>query len=209
MRSAAQRRSRTCATRSRPPRPTASPCSARRATTGRRTTRKTPVGKGGSLIPGPTVEWPASDPLVTGVGGTYLCTDPLAGTNEPRTSYIVPGSRRRSAAATLQPGHNRPRSPGRSPAAASATCSRSPAYQNTLPAGSTAIGSMRGVPDVALQASAGTGALVYLSLPPDGNAARSSDQHRLVRHRRHVAQLPRSGPGSWRSRTRSTAAASG
>src|SRR5712691_10410734 len=38
--------------------------------------RKTPVGQGGSLIPEPTVEWPASDPLVTGVGGTYLCTDP-------------------------------------------------------------------------------------------------------------------------------------
>src|SRR3954468_24247438 len=37
--------------------------------------RKTPVGKGGSTIPFPTVEWPASDPLVTGVGGTYLCTD--------------------------------------------------------------------------------------------------------------------------------------
>ena len=43
-----------------------------------------------------------------------------------------------------------------------------PAYQELLPAGSTAIGSMRGVPDIALQASAGTGALVYLTLPPDG-----------------------------------------
>ncbi|MGN6676024.1 MAG: hypothetical protein ACTHMA_22245, partial [Thermomicrobiales bacterium] len=45
-----------------------------------------------------------------------------------------------------------------------------PAYQNTLPAGSTPIGTMRGVPDVALQASATTGALVYLTLPPDGNS---------------------------------------
>ena len=33
---------------------------------------------GGALIPYPTVEWPASDPLVTGVGGTYLCTDAQA-----------------------------------------------------------------------------------------------------------------------------------
>src|SRR5204863_2384505 len=41
--------------------------------------RKSPVGKGGSPIPGQTVEWPASDPLVTSVGGTALCTDP---TNE-------------------------------------------------------------------------------------------------------------------------------
>jgi subtilase family serine protease len=30
---------------------------------------------------------------------------------------------------------------------------------------------MRGVPDVAFQASAGTGALVYLSLPPDGSGS--------------------------------------
>ena len=44
-----------------------------------------------------------------------------------------------------------------------------PAYQNALPAGSTAIGTYRGVPDVGLQASARTGALVYLTLPPDGN----------------------------------------
>jgi subtilase family serine protease len=39
-----------------------------------------------------------------------------------------------------------------------------------LPAGSTPIpASARGVPDIALQAGAATGALVYLSLPPDGN----------------------------------------
>src|SRR5438874_5502479 len=37
--------------------------------------KKTPV-KNPRVIPYPTVEWPASDPLVTGVGGTYLCTDP-------------------------------------------------------------------------------------------------------------------------------------
>src|SRR2546425_6265560 len=44
--------------------------------TGTLNDRKSPVGKGGSPIPTPTVEWPASDPLVTGVGGTSLCTDP-------------------------------------------------------------------------------------------------------------------------------------
>ena len=43
-----------------------------------------------------------------------------------------------------------------------------PGYQSSLPTGSTPIGAMRGVPDIALQASAGTGALVFLSLPPDG-----------------------------------------
>jgi subtilase family serine protease len=44
-----------------------------------------------------------------------------------------------------------------------------PDSQATLPAGSTAIPStQRGVPDVGLQASSRTGALVYLTLPPDG-----------------------------------------
>src|SRR6185295_18233193 len=46
-----------------------------------------------------------------------------------------------------------------------------PSYQDTLPAGSTTIpGGTRGVPDIALQASARTGALVFTSLPPDGNS---------------------------------------
>src|SRR4051812_18680833 len=38
--------------------------------------KKTPVGgpNANQLIPFPSVEWPASDPLVTAVGGTYLCT---------------------------------------------------------------------------------------------------------------------------------------
>src|SRR5262249_8245692 len=44
--------------------------------TGTANNQKTPVGQGGSTIPDRTVEWPASDPLVTGVGGTSLCTDP-------------------------------------------------------------------------------------------------------------------------------------
>jgi subtilase family serine protease len=74
------------------------------------------------LIPYPSVGWPASDPLVTAVGGTYLCS-----------------------------------------------------FQNALPAGSSYVGSsvgapgansnMRGVPDVALQASARTGTLVYMTEP--------------------------------------------
>src|SRR6185312_17036137 len=50
----------------------------------------TPV-KNPRTIPFPTVEWPASDPLVTGVGGTYLCTDPTATTNQPRTTAPKPG----------------------------------------------------------------------------------------------------------------------
>src|SRR5215472_16302781 len=47
---------------------------------------KQPV-KNPTLIPFPSVEWPASDPLVTGVGGTYLCTNPTAASNSPRTIF--------------------------------------------------------------------------------------------------------------------------
>lgn len=41
---------------------------------------KQPVGQGGSTLSTPQVEWPASDPLVTAVGGTNLCTDVATGT---------------------------------------------------------------------------------------------------------------------------------
>jgi subtilase family serine protease len=122
--------------------------------------RKTPVGHGGSTIPFPTVEWPASDPLVTGVGGTYLCTDATSTTARVADSINPP------AKCQANPGQ----------AEVGWTFSgggfshvfSKPAYQNNLPAGSTTIGSMRGVPDIAYQASAGTGALVFISLPNDG-----------------------------------------
>jgi subtilase family serine protease len=125
--------------------------------------RKTPVGKGGSTIQEPTVEWPASDPLVTGVGGTYLCTDPNNTTSRvvdsadpPAKCQAFPGQA--EVGWTFAGGgfsHVFPR----------------PAYQEILPTDSTPIPqSARGVPDIGLQASAGTGALVYLSLPPDGNS---------------------------------------
>src|SRR5213079_245492 len=123
--------------------------------------RKTPVGKGGSTIPYPTVEWPASDPLVTGVGGTYLCTDPFNTTTRTVDSTDPP---------TTCGGTNTGQAEVAWIAAGGGFSHvfSKPAYQNTLPAGSTAIGSMRGVPDIGLQASSRTGALVYISLPPDG-----------------------------------------
>jgi subtilase family serine protease len=123
-------------------------------------TRKTPVAKGGSLIPRPTVSWPASDPLVTGIGGTYLCTDATNTTarvvdsaNPPSQCQDNPGVA--EVAWTFSGG-------------GFSEVFGKPDYQSTLPAGSTAIGSQRGVPDVGFQASSRTGALVYLTLPPDG-----------------------------------------
>ncbi len=126
-------------------------------------TMKQPV-KNPAVIPFPSVEWPASDPLVTGVGGTYLCTNPTAGTNGPRTIYSGPVGRCNANATQAEVGWTF------SGGGFSDVFAR-PSYQDVLPAGSTAIGSMRGVPDVAFQASAGTGALVYLSLPPDGTSS--------------------------------------
>src|SRR5260370_631686 len=54
--------------------------------------------KNPQTIPFPTVEWPASDPLVTGTGGTYLCTNPVTGlgvdsTDPPVNCQNNPGVR--------------------------------------------------------------------------------------------------------------------
>jgi subtilase family serine protease len=127
--------------------------------------KKAPVGKGGSTIPYPTVGWPASDPLVLGIGGTYLCTDANATQDQARTVD------------SAHPPANCTGNPGAaevgwidSGGGFSHVFSR-PAYQDTLPPGSTPIpADSRGVPDVALQASSRTGALVYLTLPPDGDS---------------------------------------
>jgi len=123
-------------------------------------TKQSLVGNNGKndVIPFPTVGWPASDPLVTGVGGTYLCTNAVTGVGVDSVSPPVncqqnPGIRE---VGWIDSGG------GFSHVFAK------PAYQNLVPPGPTVIGANRGVPDVALQASSRTGALVYLTLPPDG-----------------------------------------
>jgi subtilase family serine protease len=133
---------------------------------------KEPI-KNPALVPYPSVGWPASDPLVTAVGGTYLCTDAITGTSVDTTD---PPSRCRP---TLNP--NLQRETGWVPSGGgySILFSR-PAFQNTLPSGSTFVGSsagapgpnsnMRGIPDIAFDASATTGVLIYISLPPDGTS---------------------------------------
>ena len=124
---------------------------------------KEPV-KNPALIPYPSVEWPASDPLVTAVGGTRLCTDPnntatrsTDNTDPPKVCQVQP--------AETEIGW--PFSGG-----GYSILFPRPTFQDTLPAGSSYIGSsvgapgpnsnMRGVPDVGYQASSGTGPLVYL-----------------------------------------------
>jgi subtilase family serine protease len=122
-------------------------------------------------IPFPSVGWPASDPLVTGVGGTYLCTNPNATDLMPRALTTGPPPECAPATAA-QPEIGWIGSGG----GFSHVFSR-PSYQDVLPAGSTAIpASQRGVPDIALQASSHTGQLVYLTLPPDGNSGLICDR---------------------------------
>ncbi len=131
---------------------------------------KTPV-KNPTNIPYPSVIWPGSDPLVTGVGGTYLCTDAVTGLSVDTTN---PPARCKPS---LNPGLQRETGWVVSGGGYSILFPR-PAFQDTLPSGSTYVGSsvgapgpnknMRGVPDIAYQASATTGVLVYITLPPDG-----------------------------------------
>lgn len=110
---------------------------------------KTPV-KNPATIPYPTVGWPASDPLVTAVGGTYLCTDPSTGMGVDSVDPPV----------NCQGQPNREIGWIDSGGGFSSIFAK-PGYQSTLPAGSTAIGDMRGIPDVAFQASSRTAPLVY------------------------------------------------
>lgn len=126
-------------------------------------TYKEPV-KNPAPIPYPSVIWPASDPLVTAVGGTYLCTDAVAGLT---VDNVSPPS-------SCDNFVGREKGWIDSGGGYSIVFSR-PAYQDTLPPGSTYVGSsagapgpntnMRGIPDIAYQASSRTGVLVYMTEP--------------------------------------------
>jgi subtilase family serine protease len=127
--------------------------------------KKSPVGGPNAqpLIPNPSVGWPASDPLVTGVGGTYLCTDATATTGRILDTIHPP--------ANCQAPNTKTEVGWIDSGGGFSHVFARPDYQNTLPVGSTPIpATNRGVPDIALQASARTGALIYLTLPPDGQS---------------------------------------
>lgn len=113
--------------------------------------KKEPV-KNPAVIPFPTVIWPASDPLVTAVGGTYLCTEPTAGSltadsaDPPTNCKANPGQRE---VGWIDSGGGFSHVFG------------IPTFQTSLPAGSTPVTGGRGVPDVGYQASSRTGVLIY------------------------------------------------
>jgi subtilase family serine protease len=128
---------------------------------------KEPV-KNTDVIPYPSVGWPASDPLVTSVGGTYLCTNATAAATDPRTldNTSPPGQCQNQAQDEVG---------WIGSGGGYSILFPRPDYQNTLPPGSTYVGSsagapgpntnMRGVPDVAYQAGSHTGVLVYVTEP--------------------------------------------
>ena len=134
---------------------------------------KEPV-KNPAAIPYPSVGWPASDPLVTSVGGTYLCVNADTGIGVDTVS--PPSNCQPKANPTSQ------REVGwiGSGGGYSILFPR-PTFQNTLPPGSSYVGSsvgapgpnanMRGVPDVAYQASSRTGVLVYMTESPTTRTA--------------------------------------
>ncbi len=135
-------------------------------------TYKEPV-KNPDVIPYPSVIWPASDPLVTSVGGTYLC---MNADNGLTVDTVSPPS---NCQATANPTGQREIGWIDSGGGYSILFPR-PAFQNVLPPGSTYVGSsagapgpnsnMRGVPDVAYQASSRTGVLVYDTEPAVRNS---------------------------------------
>lgn len=130
---------------------------------------KEPV-KNPATIPYPSVIWPASDPLVTSVGGTFLCTDATTGLTIDNAS---PPPECQTATPTREIGWTD------GGGGYSIYFSR-PDYQGTLPPGSSYTGTstgapgpnsnMRGVPDVAYQASSHTGVLVYMTESQTNNA---------------------------------------
>jgi subtilase family serine protease len=117
-------------------------------------------------FPFPTVGWPASDPLVTAVGGTNLCTNADTGLTVDTTSPPV------ACQSDANPTGARETAWVGSGGGFSHVFSK-PSYQNTLPSPSTSIGAMRGVPDIAYQASSRTGVLVYDTAPGDATGGLS------------------------------------
>ncbi len=118
--------------------------------------KKTPVASGGTLLPTPEVGWPASDPLVTAVGGTNLCTDVATGTTVNSVNAPAACQNNSGVRETAWNG---------SGGGYSKVFTR-PAYQGTLPAGSASIPTTaRGVPDISMDASCSTWVVVLDTAP--------------------------------------------
>lgn len=107
---------------------------------------------GTTFFPYPTINFPASSPWVTAVGGTTLNAD-ASGNYQSETVWND----------TVQ---------YKSPAASGGGISRlfsQPSWQNGLPAGTRAyLRGRRGIPDISYDADPNTGVLIYESFDPAG-----------------------------------------
>ena len=121
---------------------------------------KQPTGKGGATLPTSEVGWPSSDPLVTAIGGTNLCTDVFTG--KTVDSVHGPADCQGDNAGQRETAWNG------SGGGFSKVFAR-PSYQDSLPAGSTPIPpTSRGVPDISMNASCGTFVVVLDTAPGFG-----------------------------------------
>jgi subtilase family serine protease len=102
----------------------------------------------GSSTPAREVSLPASDPLALAAGGTSLTANPVTGAYLSETAWNAPPP---------------PGAPSASGGGFSHLFAR-PAYQDGVPG----IGATRGVPDVAVDASSGTGMALAFSAPGGG-----------------------------------------
>jgi subtilase family serine protease len=89
-----------------------------------------------TVYPYRVVQWPASDPLVTGVGGTTVLLDAKGNRIQPDVGWGGSGGGTSSVFTT-------------------------PVWQRSQ----SVVGSSRGVPDVSLDADPGTGPIIYQSFP--------------------------------------------
>jgi subtilase family serine protease len=110
----------------------------------------------GTLYDHPIVDWPASDPLVTGVGGTSLHLDAAGNRVSPDTAW----NDSHDAAVKKLDGA----APWASTGGRSAIFAR-PSYQGSVAA---TVGDHRGVPDVSMSASLSGGILLYGSFTGKG-----------------------------------------
>jgi subtilase family serine protease len=103
----------------------------------------------------PDVSWPASDPLVTGVGGLQLHLDDQGNRLRPDSVW----NETNHPAAVADP--PTPEATGGGPSA----LFRRPAYQNGV---QNVVGKARGVPDISLSAAIDGAVLLYASFPTVG-----------------------------------------
>ena len=107
------------------------------------------------------VQWPASDPLVTGVGGTKLHLDAAGRRTSPDTAWNDSHSLAVYAYEKLDPWASN---------GGVSTLFGRPTYQDPV---SSIVGNHRGVPDVAMSASLSGGVLVFASFRVDSLRGRS------------------------------------